>query len=249
MDTPSTPREVFQVEIRTRDLKRAMSFYGAVFDWKIYPSAPEYALIDSGAMPVIALFETRDPRFPLGVANNVIVEDCQKEGDRAVKLGGSICVRKFVVPNQGAYVGTLDPWGNELFFWEPFTSGRPNLKGSKKNPVVLLEIATPDLDTATKYYSTLCGWSFWGVVFADNYAFAEGCGLQRGVGLISGAAARAIGTTDYVAVADLAKAVAKVREAGGRVVVEPAEFPGEGKFFVFEDTEGNRMGALERPPA
>ncbi len=242
----STARDVFQAEIRTRDLKTAMSFYGAVFDWKIYPSAPDYALIDTGAMPVVGIMETKNPRFPLGVANNVLVEDCQKEGDRAVQLGGSICVRKFVLPNQGAYVGTLDPWGNELFFWEPFTSGRPNLKGSGRNPIVLVEFATPDLPAAIKYYSALVGWSFWGVVFSDNYAFAEGCGLQRGVGVISGPMGRAIGTTDYVAVEDLAATKAKVSEGGGRVVVEPAELPGEGRFFVFEDREGNRMGALQR---
>jgi len=240
------PRDVFQVEIRTRDLRKAMSFYGAIFDWKIQPSAPDYALIDSGQMPVISIFETRDPRFPLGIADNVLVEDCQKEGDRAVALGGRICVRKFVVPNQGAYVGTFDPWGNELFFWEPFTTGRPHLKGSKKNPVILLEIATPDLAAATKYYSTLLGWSFWGVVFADNYAFAERCGLARGVGLFGTKADQAHGTTNYVAVANLAETLAKVRAAGGRIVTEPSQFPGEGKFFVFEDLEGNRMGALEQ---
>ncbi|HKA91578.1 MAG TPA: hypothetical protein VKE22_28140 [Haliangiales bacterium] len=243
---PPTAREVFQAEIRTRDLKTAMAFYGAVFDWKIYPSAPDYALIDTGVMPVVGIMETKNPRFPLGVANNVLVEDCQKEGDRAVALGGSICVRKFVVPNSGAYVGTLDPWGNELFFWEPFTSGRPNLKGTRKNPIVLIDIATADLPAAIKYYSELVGWSFWGVVFSDNYAFAEGCGLQRGVGLIGG---RSIGTTDYVAVTDIAETQAKVREAGGRIVVEQTEFPGEGLYIVFEDREGNRMGALQRRAA
>src|SRR5262249_29790975 len=151
-----------QAEIRTRDLKTAMAFYGAVFDWKIYPSAPDYALIDTGVMPVVGIMETKNPRFPLGVANNVLVEDCQKEGDRAVALGGSICVRKFVVPTSGAYVGTLDPWGNELFFWEPFTSGRPNLKGTRKTPIVLIDIATAALPAAIKYYSELVGWSFWG---------------------------------------------------------------------------------------
>jgi uncharacterized protein len=238
--------ELFQIEIRTRDLERAIAFYGTVFDWKIFRSAPEYALVDAGAMPVIGIFETKDPDFPLGVCNNVVVDDCQREADRAVELGGRICVRKWVVAGAGAYVGTLDPWGNELFFWEPFTSARPNLKGSKVNPIVLKEIATPDLPAAIEYYTKLAGWKFWSVVFSDNYAFAEGCGLQRGVGLVTATEARPAGTTDFIAVTDLAETEAKVRAAGGRIIVEPTDHPGEGRVFVFEDPEGNRLGALQR---
>jgi predicted enzyme related to lactoylglutathione lyase len=240
----SNVRDVFQAEIRTRDLKRAMAFYAAVFDWKIFRSAHDYALIDSGAMPVIGIMETRNPKFPLGVVNNVLVEDCEKEGARAVELGGSICVRKWVIPNSGAYVGTQDPWGNELFFWEPYTEGRPHLKGSGTNPIVLAEIATADLPAAIAYYKGLVGWSFWSVVFGDQGALAEGCGLKRGVSLVTPQAGR--GTLDYAAVADLAETGAKVREAGGRVVVEARDLPGEGRFIVLEDLDGNRMGALQR---
>ncbi|MGN6110937.1 MAG: VOC family protein [Kofleriaceae bacterium] len=241
-----TSRDVFQVEIRTRNMAKAMAFYGSIFDWKIYPSAPDYALIDAGVMPVIALLQTTDTRFPLGVVNNVLVEDCQQTADLAVQLGGRICVGKTETP-AGAFVGTLDPWGNELFLWQPYTTGRPSLRGSGENPMVLLEIASTDLPGSIEYYSKLVGWSFWSVVFTDNYAMAEGCGLQRGVGLL--AVPVGGGTTNYVAVADLAETEAKVRAAGGRILVEPADFPGEGRFFIFEDPEGNRMGALERRPA
>src|SRR5262245_60366650 len=118
MGEPQQGMQLFQSEIRTRDLKKSMTFYRAVFDWKIYPVAHDYALVDSGVMPVIGIMETRDPRFPLGVVNNVIVDDCQREAERAVTLGGRITIQKWELPNSGWYVGTYDPWQNELLFWQ-----------------------------------------------------------------------------------------------------------------------------------
>ena len=46
--------------------------------------------------------------------------------------------------------------------------------------------------------------------------------------------------------ADVGETAAKARAAGGRVVAEPADFPGEGRFIVIEDPDGNRIGALQR---
>jgi predicted enzyme related to lactoylglutathione lyase len=237
---------IFQSEIRTRDLARSMAFYAAVFDWKIYQVSPEYALVDPGLMPVIGIMETRDPRFPLGVVNNVIVDDCEREAKRAVELGGRITIQKWELPNQGWYMGTYDPWQNELLFWQPISAHRPNLVGTKQNPIVLVDIATTDIERAIKYYSTLCGWSFWSVVFDDSYAFAAGNGLARGVGLCAGPRARTIGSANYVAVRDLTETAAKVRAAGGGVVGDAKDFPGEGRIITIEDLDGNRLGALQR---
>ncbi|MCA9680519.1 MAG: hypothetical protein H6709_17420 [Kofleriaceae bacterium] len=237
----STGREVFQVEIRARDLARSIRFYGAVFAWKIYQSAPGYALVDTGRLPVVGILH--DPRLPLGVCNNVLVEDCQATADRAVALGGSVCLARSEVPGSGAYIGTLDPWGNELFLWQPYTDGRPHLEAAPDNPIVFLEIVTPDRRAATTYYKKLVGWSFKGVSFAEAYAIAKGCGLARGIGLYTSAGGH--GTTNYVQVASLAETVARVDAAGGKVLAPPAAFPGGGRYVLFQDPDGNRIGALE----
>ncbi len=236
--------DVFQVEIRTRDLGRAVAFYGAIFDWKIYPSGAAYALVDAGAMPVIGILQVPDARFPLGWCTNVLVEDCQAAADRAVELGGAMGVPRVEIPRSGAYTGTFDPWGNELYFWQPFAPGRPHLKGSGANPIAYLEIASPDIKAAIAYYAALVGWSFWSVVFADNYALTEGCGLGRGVGM-QGVGPGNHGVVHYVQVADLAATLAKVRAAGGAVRVEPTAFVGEGRYAIVEDLDGNRLGLLE----
>lgn len=232
---------VFQIEIRVRDLAAAMAFYRNVFAWGVYQSAPAYALVDTGRMPVVGILQ--DPRLPLGICPNILTDDCERSAQRAAELGGRIVVTKSEVANSGAYTGTLDPWGSEMFFWQPYVDGRPNLKAEPENPFVFLEIATPDIDKATGYYGDLMGWSFWSVAFANNYAIAEGCGLERGVGLFGSEGAS--GTTSYVKVSNLEQTAAKVTAAGGQILVGPADFPGEGRYIVMTDPDGNRLGALE----
>jgi uncharacterized protein len=51
-----------------------------------------------------------------------------------------------------------------------------------------------------------------------------------------------------VAVEDIAQAMARVTEAGGRVLGEPMDIPGVGAYVSFEDSEGNRVGMLQALP-
>lgn len=237
-------RSIFQTEIRVRDLGRAVAFYKAVFDWKIYKASEDNALVDTGTLPVISFLQTSNPLFPIGAVNNVIVEDCELEAARAVELGGTITVPKSEVTGKGAYVCLRDPWGAELCFWQPYIEARPNLQGSGKNPMSFVEIVTPDLPAAISFYSQLLGWTFWTVVFKDEFSMAEGCGLKRGVGLYGSVGSPGL-TTNYVEVDNLEETAAKVLAAGGTIRVQPSEFPGEGRYIVFNDLDGIRIGALE----
>jgi uncharacterized protein len=51
-----------------------------------------------------------------------------------------------------------------------------------------------------------------------------------------------------VAVDDITQAMARVTEAGGRVLGEPMDIPGVGAYVSFQDSEGNRVGMLQALP-
>lgn len=51
-----------------------------------------------------------------------------------------------------------------------------------------------------------------------------------------------------IAVDDLEKSMKKVTNAGGRVLGEPMDIPGVGRYVSFFDTEGNRMSMLKPLP-
>ncbi len=239
-----TSRAIFQSEFRVRELGRAVGFYKSVFDWKIFKAAEDNALVDTGAMPLISLLQTTNPRFPIGVVSNLIVEDCEKEGVRAAALGGRVTVTKSEVLGTGAYVCVIDPWGVEVCFWQPYKDAHPTPEGSGKNPIAFLEIVTPNLPVAIEYYSQLMGWSFWNIVFRNEFSMAEGCGLKRGVGLSASTDGTA-GSINYIEVENLEETAAKIQAAGGTVTTQPTEFPGEGRYLLFTDLDGIRLGALE----
>ena len=48
-----------------------------------------------------------------------------------------------------------------------------------------------------------------------------------------------------VSVPDIRAAMAKVTQAGGKVLGEPMDIPGVGSYVSFEDTEGNRVSMLQ----
>lgn len=48
-----------------------------------------------------------------------------------------------------------------------------------------------------------------------------------------------------VSVKNLAEAMAKVTQNGGKIVGKPMSIPGIGEYVAFTDSEGNRVGMLE----
>lgn len=51
-----------------------------------------------------------------------------------------------------------------------------------------------------------------------------------------------------IAVEDIGKSAALVQAAGGKLLGEPMEIPGIGKYLSFTDTEGNRVSMLQPLP-
>jgi predicted enzyme related to lactoylglutathione lyase len=51
-----------------------------------------------------------------------------------------------------------------------------------------------------------------------------------------------------IAVPDVAAAMRRVAEAGGKVLGEPMDIPGVGRYVGFHDTEGNRVSMLQPLP-
>lgn len=239
-------RHICQVEILTRDIGRSAAFYRSCFDWLLHPVSEDYVLIDTGAEPVAAIMSAPNPGWPLMVLHYVLVPDCEKAGLFATALGGRICVEKTEVGSAGAYVGTLDPFGNPLFFWQPAGAFAPKLRGSGANPISWLEIPALDLAQGLSYYARLVRWRFSQVEGQADYAYSPDGGLQRGVGLVGGErAARMRGTTSYITVADLERTAARITEAGGTVLRQRSEIPGEGAFLLFADPQGLRWGAFQ----
>ncbi len=237
-------RRIWQIEIRVSDLKRAIAFYSSVFDWRITALSDEYAMADTGRAPIVSIWQVGDSGMPLGVCHYVQSEDCVVDAGRAVELGGRVAVERSEVPDAGAWTDTLDPWNNELAFWQAETMGEPEHSGSATNAISWVEIGVGDLQQARHYFSELVGWNFKEVDGVEDYAIETE--LQPGLGLVGGErGGRLRGMTDYVRVADLARASRAVAENGGEVLGEPVDVGDGSLFSLFLDPDQNRFGLVQ----
>jgi len=127
------------------------------------------------------------------------------------------------------------------------------------NSVVHFEMPYDNRDRMAEFYASAFGWQTQ-MLGEDmgNYVVAtttetDGSGPTK-PGAINGGffQKKADWPAQYpsvvIAVDDIGQAVKKVTNAGGKVLGEPMDIPGVGRYVSFTDTEGNRVSILQPLP-
>ncbi|MCC6620723.1 MAG: VOC family protein [Deltaproteobacteria bacterium] len=240
------PLEICQVEIRVRSLEVAATFYGECFGWsmQVMPEAG-YAICDTGGPPIMGIMQTANDSVPTGVVAYLLVKDAGAAADRAQELGGRVLLPRTQSGESGWWSHTIDPWGNELAFWEPRGVFAPRFVGDGRHAMTWLELRAPELAAAVRYYKKLAGWSFQVRPSIDDFAFFKGGG-RGGIGLVGGEKGqRLAGPTYYVTAPDFEAVLKRVTAHGGRLRVPSARAPDGERFAVAEDPDGNPVGLFE----
>lgn len=115
------------------------------------------------------------------------------------------------------------------------------------------ELMTPDVAAAKAFYGAALGWTFTEQDMGDNgrYTLAHVEGRDVPVAGIYEWPESQPGSRDwfpYVAIDDIAAAVARVEPAGGKVLRGPWAIPGVGKVAIVLDAAGSAIGYLESEP-
>ncbi len=125
------------------------------------------------------------------------------------------------------------------------------------NPVTHFEMPYDAADRVAKFYKTAFGWKMknmgekMGEYVLATTAESGPSGRPKKGGEINGGFFPkkpdwpAQHPSVVIAVANLAKAMAKVTAAGGQVLGDPMDIPGIGAYVSFVDTEGNRVSMLQ----
>jgi predicted enzyme related to lactoylglutathione lyase len=125
------------------------------------------------------------------------------------------------------------------------------------NPVVHFEMPYEDKDRVAKFYEEALGWKMnkLGPEMMDYVTAAtaetDENRMVKTPGTINGGFFPK--KPDYpeqhpsvvISVEDIDGAMKKITEAGGKVLGEPMEIPGIGRYVSFMDTEGNRASLLQ----
>ena len=111
------------------------------------------------------------------------------------------------------------------------------MESSIHHGIDYIEFAVTDMAESKRFYAAALDWTF--NDYGPDYA-----GIQRQGGEMGGFRVDTTVTTGGPLVVlysnDLNGTLAKVREAGGRIVTEPFDFPG-GRRFHFQDPSGNEL--------
>ena len=128
---------------------------------------------------------------------------------------------------------------------------------AKFNPVVHFEMPYENQDRLIDFYSQAFGWRMQktgeemghyvtaGTADTDENRMVKTPGTINGGFFPKDAAPEARCPSVVIAVDDIREAMKKIEAAGGKLLGEPTDIPGIGKFVSFTDTEGNRASALQ----
>jgi predicted enzyme related to lactoylglutathione lyase len=127
------------------------------------------------------------------------------------------------------------------------------------NPVVHFEMPYDDRKRMAAFYEAAFGWNTKALgAEMGNYVLATTCDSDdagpKARGMINGGFhARnpewpAQHPSVVIAVEDIQASMKQVARAGGKVLGDPMEIPGVGRYVSFFDTEGNRVSLLQPVP-
>ncbi len=242
------PLEICQFEFRCRDLSLAATFVEEAFGWRLTPAGVGYVLANPGRPPVIGLMQTAHAEVPTGVTPYVRVADAGEAFKTALALGGRGLIGRTPAGAAGYWAHVLDPWGNELAFWEAARAVTPPHVDPVHNPLVWYEIPVADLAAAARFYRQLCGWTFQVAPGVEAFAYFRDTRQAVGVGLVGGPRGERLRElTPYAATPDLEAAVAMACAAGAAIRTGPEGGPEGGRFAVLTTPDGNPIGLFEAP--
>jgi predicted enzyme related to lactoylglutathione lyase len=248
------------VELGTSDQPAAAEFYGGLFGWtsEDHRLGPDetYTVTSRNGQDVAGIYGLRPAQRARGVpahwVSYVSVADADAAAARITALGGTVVAGPVDAGDYGRMAIAADTEGAMFAVWQ--AKGRAGAGAcGEDGTVTWTELATRKPDTAKAFYGAFLGWTF-----ADTnepgmpYTLIEGDG-GRHVGGLFVMPAEMSATVPahwmtYFQVADCDERAQWVAAHGGRVVIEPTDIPGTGRFAVLQDPQGAVFSVMASAP-
>jgi predicted enzyme related to lactoylglutathione lyase len=230
------------------DPKQAQSFYTELFGWDtevFKPGEFDYAMIASGGQMHGGFSKAQEGAPPPHWLGHIHVESVDETVEKAKKAGGKIAFGPMDMPEVGRFAIIIDPQGAFVSAYQPEGEGP-----SGSGVFVWDELGTNDLEASKRFYGDVFGWK------------ARDMGEEyRGYNIFS------IGETDlgglmtlpdssmpplwvpYVGVEDADGTVAKAKELGASVILDPMDVPNVGRLAVLRDPQGAIFAIIKPSPS
>jgi predicted enzyme related to lactoylglutathione lyase len=234
------------VELATTDSAAAKRFYSALFGWEGTDNPVGahmlYTMLRLDGENVAALYGLDDgapERIPVARwLSYVAVESADASAARAAELGGKVLTAAFDVGEVGRMARIEDPTGVVVALWQAGThSGARRV--NEPGALTWNELATHDVPKAREFYTRLFGWTAREQETPMPYVtFYNGERPAGGLFTPPAGWGRPPDWIVYFGVADCDASAARTAELGGRVLSQPRDIPGIGRFATLEDPQG-----------
>jgi len=239
-------------DLATASIEQQKVFYGEVFGWKfrtLGDTDDQYTLITNGDRNVAGMFLVKAREdAPVGALwiGLMSIEDPVKAASAVERGGGVVHAQPMTLTQRGTYAVFRDPDG-ALFGVLKSDSGDPPDQAVAIGDFLWVDLFADQPEKAAGFYQQLAGYE---LTKSEEKAGAERIilashGLPRaGVVPLPEDVSRA-GWLPYIKVEDVAATLKKVVEAGGYIMVPPAEDLLDGNLAIFSDPQGGVLGVVK----
>ena len=110
------------VELASTDVRKAKTFYGSLFDWKLEDTdmggGETYTMVKVGEGTGGGMMKHPMPGAPSAWVPYVLVGDVAAATAKAKSLGGTVLKDVSEVPNMGSFSIVQDPTGGVIGLWQ-----------------------------------------------------------------------------------------------------------------------------------
>jgi predicted enzyme related to lactoylglutathione lyase len=243
------------IDLGSPDPDASAAFYSALFGWDIGeaggPETGGYRMATLKGRPVAGIGASQSEGAPPWWTTYVTVDDADATAKVVDQAGGTVVVPPMDVMEFGRMAVFTDPGGATFSVWQP---KQHHGSGLVDEPGTLTwnELMVRDLDKAKPFYQKVFGW---GTNETDMGGFAYTTWQLDGKSV--GGAMPMVGDMwpadlpdhwmVYFDVANCDESVAKAKELGATVSVQPTDIPGVGRFSVLTGPQGEVFSMLQGP--
>jgi len=233
-------------ELTTSDPDGAQEFYAAVLGWTIAPAANpgmDYRLASAAGDMVAGLWRPDTPMPPFWMVY-FTVNDCDAAAAAITAAGGRVHKEPADIPGTGRFAVVTDPQGAVFGLLQTLDAKGNAFDQKQAGHGNWHELMTANPTAAMGFYAKLFGWQpgtimdmgAMGSYALFRHADADVGGMMR---LAPGMPGPGVPFwLPYFGVAGIDAAVARVVNAGGKIVNGPHEVPGGAFIAVATDVHG-----------
>jgi uncharacterized protein len=246
------------IDLTTTDLDAAREFYSNLFGWTTRitqePEAQGYTLFLKDGKQVAGAGPAMAPDQPPSWTMYVATDDIQAVTAKVEGAGGKVIMPPMDVLDEGRIAAFIDTTGAVFGSWQP---GR-NPGGEVFNEpgcYTWSELTTREPETGKEFYRHVFGWT------AEDQRVGPNGNIGHSTFRLNGVRAAGVMPMvgdrwpadlpshwmNYVAVADTDATVAKAKQLGGSVGVEPTDIA-PGRFAIIGDPQGAHLSVITINP-